>query len=66
MVLEEAPGKVCEAFRLFLQGMGHGMYSVTVTDTFCSLRCQECWEIIAYLKKIVELTCVVREFMFLL
>jgi len=27
MVLEEAPGKVCEAFRLFVQGMGHGMYS---------------------------------------
>lgn len=23
MVLEEAPGKVCEAFRLFLQGMGY-------------------------------------------
>jgi len=26
MVLEEAPGKVCEAFRLFLQGMGYGVY----------------------------------------
>jgi len=26
MVLEEAPGKVSEAFRLFLQGMGYGVY----------------------------------------
>ena len=24
MPLEETPGKVCEAFRLFLQGMGYG------------------------------------------
>ena len=24
MPLEEQPGKVCEAFRLFLQGMGYG------------------------------------------
>jgi len=31
MVLEEAPGKVCEAFRLFLQGMGYGVYSAIVT-----------------------------------
>lgn len=26
MPLEEQPGKVCEAFRLFLQGMGYGNF----------------------------------------
>jgi len=31
MVLEETPGKVCEAFRLFLQGMGYGAYYFIVT-----------------------------------
>jgi len=27
MVLEEQPAKIVEAFRLFLQGHGYGMYS---------------------------------------
>jgi len=27
MVLEEAPGKVSEALRLFLQGMGYGKHT---------------------------------------
>jgi hypothetical protein len=27
MVLEEQPGKVSEAFRLFLQGQGYGKWS---------------------------------------
>lgn len=28
MPLEEQPGKVCEAFRLFLQGMGYGNFLI--------------------------------------
>jgi len=38
MVLEEAPGKVCEAFRLFLQGMGYGVYFFVV-KLLCVTRC---------------------------
>ena len=30
MPLEEQTGKVCEAFRLFLQGMGYGQWTVSV------------------------------------
>ena len=30
MPLEEQPGKVCEAFRLFLQGMGYGQWTLSV------------------------------------
>ena len=48
MVLEEAPGKVCEAFRLFLQGMGHGMYCIIVTSVLCTVSYQKYWGIIAY------------------
>lgn len=28
MIQEEAPAKLCEAFRLFLQGQGYGTYRV--------------------------------------
>lgn len=36
MVLEEQPGKVSEAFRLFLQGQGYGKF----TNLFPQIHCR--------------------------
>jgi len=42
MVLEEQPGKISEAFRLFLQGQGYGEFFIASRNQICHKNYKNC------------------------